>query len=475
MCDASNAPQWREIARKEQLIPRGDWWVWLLLAGRGFGKTRTGAESIMELVNSGRYKKVAVIGKNIQEIKDVMVEGPSGLLSTTIAERHFEAMREHRPKARPPNNNRSEVYSDVYEHSSTGLTQQEADSGGGGRKTSDLLLTQDLLHQDESCESGGAIKFRYYPSMNRITWENGAIAHLIGADHYEKLRGYQFDLAWLDEFAKYKNPDALWQQILFTLRVGCDPKCIITTTPKPLKILKKLSEESGVYLTKGSTFNNSDNLSARFLDTMRVTYQNTRIGRQELDGEIIMDKEHTVWRRENIIYRSISPGCLSVVVIGVDPAVTACEHSDETGIIVVGLGYDEKMYVLDDLSGKYKPPDWAKIICKAYKDFAADWIVAEVNNGGDLVREMLTTIYPNIPFKQTRAIRGKVERAEPVAMLYDAKRVFHIREFLELEEQMYSLTYDDKLKSSPDRVDALVWAISDLKDRETPRISAITI
>ncbi|MDR2458636.1 MAG: terminase family protein [Holosporales bacterium] len=444
MYDTSNMPQWREIARKEQLIPLGDWWVWLLLAGRGFGKTRTGAESVMELVNSGKYKKVAVVGKNIQEIKDVMIEGPSGLLSTTIAEKHFETMREHKPKARPPNKN-------------------------------DLLLTQNLMYQGADCGDGGVTKFKYYPSMNRITWENGAIAHLIGADHYEKLRGYQFDLAWLDEFAKYRNPDALWQQILFTLRLGSDPKCIITTTPKPLKILKKLLEENGVYLTKGSTFNNSDNLSARFLDTMRVTYQNTRIGRQELDGEIIMDMERAVWKRENIIYRSISPGCLSVVVIGVDPAVTTGEHSDETGIIVVGLGYDEKMYVLDDLSGKYKPPDWAKIICKAYKDFEANWIVAEVNNGGDLVREMLTTIYPNIPFKQTRAIRGKVERAEPVAMLYDAKRVFHIREFLELEEQMCNLTYDDKIKSSPDRVDALVWAISDLKDRESPHISALML
>jgi phage terminase large subunit-like protein len=398
----------------------------------------------MELVNSGKYKKIAVVGKNIQEIKDVMIEGPSGLLSTTIAERHFEAMREHKPKTRPPNKG-------------------------------DPLLPRDPPHQDADYENRGVAKFRYYPSMNRIAWENGAIAHLIGADHYEKLRGYQFDLAWLDEFAKYRNPDALWQQILFTLRLGDDPKCIITTTPKPLKILKKLSEEKGVYLTKGSTFNNSDNLSARFLDTMRVTYQNTRIGRQEIEGEIIMDKAYTVWRRENIIYRSISPGCLSVVVIGVDPAVTAGEHSDETGIVVVGLGYDEKMYVLDDLSGKYNPQDWAKIICRAYKDFEADWIVAEVNNGGDLVREMLTAIYPNIPFKQTRAIRGKVERAEPVAMLYDAKRIFHIREFPELEEQMCNLTYSDKTKLSPDRVDALVWAISDLKDRETPHISALVL
>jgi phage terminase large subunit-like protein len=180
-----------------------------------------------------------------------------------------------------------------------------------------------------------------------------------------------------------------------------------------------------------------------------------------------------VWKRENIIYRNISMNCLSTVVIGVDPAVTIGENSDETGIIVAGMGYDDKMYILDDLSGKYKPPDWAKIICRAYQDFTAGRIVAETNNGGDLVREMLTAIYPNIPFKQIRAIRGKVERAEPVAMLYDSKRIFHTREFPELEEQMCSLAYDGKIRSSPDRVDALVWAISDLKDREVPRISAI--
>ncbi|MDR1333456.1 MAG: terminase family protein [Holosporales bacterium] len=571
MYDTSNIKEWREIARKEQLIPKGDWWIWLLLAGRGFGKTRTGAESVMELVNSGKYKRIAIIGKNIPEIRDIMVEGQSGLLSTTIAEKCFRAsmleaesskatkrrrtkgsrsppelpeselpehsstgltqqetdcglqlnpseselllggaytdVREHSSpgstqqetdcgsQLKPPESELQQggVYKRVHEHSSTGSTQQEADYGLQLKPPESGLLLGDTerrsgayrdvrehsspgsTQQETDC-GGFLIPFKYYPSMNRIVWENGAVAYLIGADHYEKLRGYQFDLVWLDEFAKYKDPEALWQQIMFTLRLGDDPKCIITTTPKPLKILKTLSEEKWVYTTKGSTFANSNNLSPRFLDNMRNVYQNTRLGRQELEGEIIMEMDNAVWKKENIIYRDIPEDCLSTVVIGVDPAVTVGENSDETGIIVAGLGYDEKIYVLDDLSGKYKPPDWAKIVCRACHDYSAGRIVAETNNGGDLVREMLTTIYPNVPFKQTRAIRGKIARAEPISMLYEANRVFHTKEFPELEEQMCSLSYDDKTKNlstSPDRVDALVWAVSDLKDRETCNISMI--
>ncbi|MDR3224019.1 MAG: terminase family protein [Holosporales bacterium] len=407
---------WHEIARKEQLIPReNDWWIWLLLTGRGFGKTRTGAESVMEMVHSGKYKRVGIIGKNIRETKDVMVEGISGLLSTTIAEKI---------------------------------------TGGGG--------------VGGSAKRGGRrqLEFRYYPSKNVITWENGAVAYLLGADNYEKLRGYQFDLIWLDEFAKYKNPEAFWQQALFTLRLGPDPKCVITTTPKPIKILKKISESEGTHVTKGSTFDNSSNLSSRFIETIKSSYENTRIGKQELEGELLMEKENAVWKREDIIYRNISMDKLARIVIGVDPAVTSGEKSDETGIIVAGIGYDEKFYVLADLSGKYKPPDWAKIVCRACLDYKAGRIVAETNNGGDLVGEMITTIYKNVPFKQIRAIKGKIARAEPISLLYEAGRVFHIKEFTELEEQMCNLSYDGKMDGSPDRVDALVWAISELKDKE---------
>ncbi|MDR0695389.1 MAG: terminase family protein [Holosporales bacterium] len=410
---------WHEIARKEQRLPEGNWMLWLLLAGRGFGKTKTGAETIMELVNSGKYKNIGIIGKSIREAKDIMIDGPSGLLSTTIAEKHFSNVE-----------NRIE---------------------------------------DET-----TVKFRYYPSKNQIIWANGAKAHVLGADHSDRLRGYQFDLIWIDEFAKFKNPDAIWQQILFTLRIGQAPRCIITTTPRPLKILKQLTEAKFTYLTKGSTLANAANLAPRFLETIVAMYQNTRVGKQELEGELLMEKENTVWKREHIVYRDVDRDRLTRVVIGVDPAVSSGANSDETGIIVAGLGYDGKIYILADLSGKYKPPDWAKVVCRAYHDYKAGRIVAETNNGGDLVKAILETVYPNLPFNQVHAIKGKIARAEPVALLYESNKVFHADEFFELEDQMCNLSYDDNGDRSPDRVDALVWAISELKDRTClPNITVI--
>lgn len=413
-----NIPDWGEIAREKQRLPGGNWWLWMILAGRGFGKTRTGAESIMSLVNSGKYMRIAIIGKTIKEAKNIMVEGQSGLLSTTIASRMFQ-------------------------------------------------------NAEDGIEDSSIIKFKYYSSKQQIVWETGAKAYLFGGDDYDSLRGYQFDLIWIDEFAKFREPEMLWEQILFTLRLGDDPRCIMTTTPRAIQILKDLSAGDNTHLTYGSTFENSANLSARFIETMQAKYTTTKIGRQELFGELIFDKENTIWKKEDIIYRHIERESLLRVVIGIDPAVSCGENSDETGIIVAGIAYDDKIYVLDDLSGKYKPPEWAKIVCRAYKDYTASHIIAETNNGGDLVKEMLTTIYPNIPFKATRAIKGKLARAEPISLLYESKRIFHIREFHKLEKQMCGLSYDDKITESPDRVDALVWTISDLKEREEYHVSLI--
>jgi phage terminase large subunit-like protein len=535
----------------------------------------------MELVNSGKYKRIGIIGKSVREVKDVMIEGQSGLLSTTIAERFFAAeeskaslrsqtssprssfprtlssrdsssrisapqpyfpqtsdisekygskkcsLGKHSPdkfgKTDKTQNRDMHIYApsgdkhqcyasthispdggmvlgsklhgqgyirsfqeegaregrtDAYDaaHSKTRIQDNimhTYDSSNGELQEETAVFDDDTFFDGVTSDDREIIRFKYYPSKNQISWENGAKAYIIGADNYEKLRGYQFDLVWCDEFAKYKKPEALWQQVMFTLRLGDDPKCIITTTPRPLKILKKLSEAKGTYLTKGSTFDNAKNLSPIFIESIKAEYQGTRVGKQELEGELLMEKENTVWKRENIIYRDVDINNLSRVVIGVDPAVTVGENSDETGIVVAGLGYDEKIYILDDLSGKYKPPDWAKIVCRACLDYKAGRIVAETNNGGDLVGEMLKTIYPNAPFKQTKAIRGKIARAEPISLLYESNRVFHTKEFTELEEQMCDLSYEDKMEGSPDRVDALVWAVSELKARESYNISTI--
>lgn len=394
---------WNCIARKNQKLPNGNWFLWMILAGRGFGKTRTGAESVMKLVDSGQYKNIAIIGKTLGEARGIMVEGQSGIMSTSLS----------------------------------------------------------------------IDNTTYYPSKRQILWHNGARATLIGADNYESMRGYQFDLIWVDEFAKFKNPKNVWEQVLFTLRLGNDPKCIMTTTPKPLKILLELSTNSFTYLTKGTTFENKENLAAKFIDTMKATYTNTQIGKQELFGEIVMNNDNCLWKTQNIQYREVNKDCMKRIVIGIDPAVTSNETSDETGIIVAGLGYDERIYIMEDLSGKYKPPEWAKIISRAYKDYEANRVVAEVNNGGDLVEGMIRNVSKHIAYSSVRAIRGKISRAEPIAMLYESSNIYHVKKFPDLEEQMCNMSYDAESSSSQndDRIDALVWAVTELTNKTNKNIS----
>jgi predicted phage terminase large subunit-like protein len=401
---------WDAIARDSQKVPNGDWMLWLITAGRGFGKTRTGAETIMKLINEGRYKNIAIIGQTLGEARAIMVEGSSGLMSTSVS------------------------------------------------------YTMDM---------------KYYPTRKEIVWGNGAKASLFGGDNIDSLRGHQFDLIWVDEFAKFRKPKALWEQIMFTLRIGDDPKCIMTTTPRPLKILAELMASKHTHVTKGSTFENSQNLSAHFIEYMRATYVNTKIGDQELMGEIVVDDNDALWKDENILYKDISRFDMQRVVIGVDPAVSNNENSDETGIIVAGLGNDEKVYVLDDLSGKYTPPEWAKVVARAYYDYQAERVVAEVNNGGDLVGSMIKTFSKFIPYSPVRAIKGKIARAEPIALMYESSNVYHVKKFEELEKQMRGMSRasEDGEKNNlegqdhDDRVDALVWAVSEIKDKKFNRVS----
>lgn len=404
--DGANYPEynWDDVARDSQKLPEGTWFLWMILAGRGFGKTRTGAETVMKLVASGEYKNIAIIGKNLHEARSIMVEGHSGILSTSAA-------------------------------------------------------------------NNGGVKF--YSSKRQIVWDNGAIGTLIGADNYESMRGRQFDLVWVDEFAKFKDCQSVWEQILFTLRLSDNPRCVMTTTPKPLPIITELSKSSFTYLTNGSTFENSSNLSARFIDTMKVTYNGTKTGKQELYGEIVLNDDANLWKTKDIRYRSIERADMQRVVIGIDPAVTTNETSAETGIIVAGLGNDNKIYVLDDLSGKYKPAEWAKIVSKAYYDYDADRVVAEVNNGGDLVEGMIKNVSEFISYKSVRAIRGKVARAEPIALLYESSCVYHSKRFKDLEKQMCFMSHDGQSNKAEynDRVDALVWTISEIRDKKNQRVS----
>ena len=405
----NNLVSWNDIARDKQKIPNGNWFTWLILAGRGFGKTRTGAESVMQLICSNNYKSIGLIGKSINETKQIMVEGPSGILSTTFAK----------------------------------------------------ILNKSKYINDNKYK----LSFKYYSSKKQIEWNNGAVIYMLSGDKPNSIRGFQFDLVWIDEFAKFLNPPELLQQVFFSLRLGDNPKCIITTTPKPLKILKELSNDKSVYVTNGSTFENEKYLSKQFLNLIKLKYNNTFIGKQELFGELIMENKDSLWKRHNIQYKKIELDCLEKIVIGIDPAVTSNKQSDETGIVIAGISIDNNIYVIDDLSGKYKGSEWAKIVVKASIDYKVDYVVVETNNGGDLVTENLKSIDSTLPIRRAHAVRGKIARAEPISILYETNKVFHFKEFNELEEQMCNMFYDNEKEGySPDRVDALVWAISELRN-----------
>ena len=390
---------WTFWARNEQLAPPGDWRVWLLLAGRGFGKTRTGAETVRARVGAHTARRIALVAPTAADARDVMVEGESGLLAISP------------PTERP-----------LYE-----------------------------------------------PSKRRLTWRNGAIATTYSADEPERLRGPQHDLAWCDELAAWRYPQA-WDMLMFGLRLGTDPRAVVTTTPRPTKLVKALIADPRVAVTRGTTADNRDNLPPAFLEQIVRRYEGTRLGRQELDGEILDDVPGALWSRALIeAARVAAVPDLQRIVVAIDPAATSGGDSDETGIVVVGKapaadggGHG---YVLADLSGRYTPPEWAKVALAAWRSHGADRIVAEVNNGGDMVEATLRVVDPSVAFTAVRAARGKAARAEPVAALYEQGRVHHLGALPQLEDQMCGFTSDfDRAKAgySPDRVDALVWGLSEL-------------
>ena len=386
---------WSLQARDSQLPPDGDWRVWLLLAGRGFGKTRTGAELVRSRVAARRARHIALVAPTAADARDVMVEGESGLLAVSP--------RGYRP---------------VYE-----------------------------------------------PSKRRLTWPNGAVATTYSADEPERLRGPQHDFAWCDELAAWRYP-AAWDMLMFGLRLGGDPRAVVTTTPRPTRLIKALVGDPTVAVTRGATRENRQNLAPAFLEQIVRRYQDTRLGRQELDGEILDDVPGALWNHDLIDSARVEAmSALSRVVVAIDPAAGSGEHSDETGIVVAGRDTRGHGYVLDDLSGHYTPTEWARTAISAYRTHAADRIVAEINNGGEMVEATLRTVDSAVPFTAVHAARGKVARAEPVAALYEQGRVHHRGAFPALEDQMCGFAHDfDRAAAgySPDRVDALVWALSEL-------------
>lgn len=387
---------WLEHARSNQKIPEGAWQTWLILAGRGFGKTRTGAETIRQWAVSGVYRRIALVASSIQEVRSVMIEGESGLLA--VHPRH------ERPQ--------------------------------------------------------------YQPSKRRLIWPNGAVATFYGGETYEQLRGPQFDAVWVDELAKFRAHEALWQQLQLCLRLGENPRAIITTTPRTLAFLQRLIQDPTVHVTRGTTFENAQNLSPTYLAQMQRQYHNTRLGAQELYAEILTETQGALWQRRMLQYQEapfdeVGQYNLERIVIAIDPATTHHDKSDETGIIVVGLDAQKRAYVLEDMSGRWSPNDWGQRVAEAYWRYRADRVVAEVNKGGDLVERVLKAVDPAISYKAVRATRGKYTRAEPIAALYEQGRVFHHRPFSDLETQMCDYVPNITHKS-PDRMDALVWGLTEL-------------
>jgi len=378
--------------------------TWLALAGRGWGKTRVGSQALIDEVYHARAGRIALIAETAADARDVIVEGDSGILACSP------------PWFRPT----------------------------------------------------------YEPSKRRLTWPNGAMAFTFNAVEPDQLRGPQFDFAWGDELAKWRYAQETFDNLQFGLRLGRRPRQIFTTTPRPIKIVREMVNDPTVYVTRGRTLDNSDNLAASFLAQVRRKYEGTRLGRQELDAEILMDTPGALWTREMIEAAQLRhPGGLpdlsmfSRVVVAIDPAVTSEDGSDETGIIVAGIrATDDHVIVLEDATDRLSPTAWALKAVSLYRKWSADRIVAEVNQGGDMVETTLRMVDPNIPYKAVHASKGKVTRAEPVSALYEQGRVHHLGSFPALEDQMSQFTRDFDVKMmqySPDRVDALVWAITELK------------
>lgn len=393
-------------ALPHQLPPEGTWRSWVIMGGRGAGKTRAGAEWVRTQVegamplDAGRARRVALVGETFDQVRDVMVFGESGILACSPPDR--------RPRWK------------VTEH--------------------------------------------------KLIWENGAEAQAFSASDPEGLRGPQFDGAWVDELAKWKKAADTWDMLQFALRLGEQPQVCVTTTPRNVGVLKQLLASPSTVVTHAPTEANRANLAASFLEEVHARYAGTRLGRQELDGVLLADAEGALWSSATLEQTQCTAApVLDRVVVALDPAVSSGSGSDACGIIVAGAvtqgpPQDWRAYVLADCTVQgVGPVGWARAAIAAMETHGADRLVAEVNQGGQLVEEVIRQVDPLVPYKAVHAARGKVARAEPVAALYEQGRVRHVAGLSELEEQMCLMTARGfEGQGSPDRVDALVWALHEL-------------
>lgn len=390
---------WR-TSRDKQLTPEGDWNIWLILAGRGWGKTRTGSYDIVNYAIRNPNTISAVVAPTSGDLRRVCFEGVSGIRQ---------------------------------------------------------------IIPDECLKDKAGTK-AYNKTTAQINLWNGSKIIGFSASEPDRLRGSQYHRAWCDELAAWRYPEA-FDQLMFGLRLGKKPQAVITTTPRPTELIKKLfnRKNEDVYITQGNTFENENNLAESALEQFKERYEGTRLGRQELYAEILDDVEGALWKHfqlEKCRIKKEQVPEMRRIVVAIDPAVTSNKNSDETGIIVAGIGENDKYFILDDKSGKFSPDNWCRVAIEEFYRYNANIIVAETNNGGDLVEKIIRTIDSNVPYKSVTATRGKMLRAEPVSALYEQEKVFHCGIFPSLEDQM--CTFTGESKKSPDRLDALVWALTEL-------------
>ena len=376
--------RWDVNARPKQTLPNNDFFVWLILAGRGFGKTRTGAETVRQWVRNNSI--VNLIGATADDARDIMIEGESGILAIC------------------PDNERP----------------------------------------------------RYVASKRRLEWQNGAVSLIFTADEPERLRGKQAMKIWMDEVASWRYPEA-YDQAMMGLRLGTRPQAIVTTTPRPTKIILDLVKDERNVITTGSTYENKSNLAVGFFDYVIKKYEGTRLGRQELNAELLTDVQGALWKREQIDKDRVTKyPALERVVVGVDP--TATSAGDEAGIVTGGK-VGEQYYTISDDSTAGSPKEWATAAVTAYHKYNADVIVAEKNNGGEMVEAVIKQVDPNVNVKLVWASRGKHTRAEPIAAIAEQGRDHHVGSFPVLEDELCMWVVGD---DSPNRLDAKVWMMTEL-------------
>lgn len=394
---------WEFRARPNQQLPLPDTWLkWLILAGRGWGKTRVGSEAIRKWVcgdtplAKGKFSRIAIVAETSADARLVIVEGESGILKT------------HPPSFRPV----------------------------------------------------------YHTSKRQLTWPNGAIATLYNATEPDQLRGPQHDAAWCDELAKWMYARDTWDMLQFGLRLGDRPQQIITTTPRPIQVIKEILLSPSTFTTRGNTDENAVNLAPSFLKQIVNRYAGTRLGRQELNAEILDDIPGALWQRdqiEKIRIREVPP--MKRVVVAIDPSGTDGQSDDaaDVGIIAAGLGQDGKGYILADRTCNMSPAGWGRVAVRTYHELQADRIVAERNYGGAMVKHVILTTDKDVPYREVTASRGKWVRAEPIAALYEQDKIRHVGAFPQLEDEMCAFGPDGLADGlSPNRVDAMVWAFTEL-------------